>query len=224
MRQARSVANLRMRSRNAARLPRSAHWIHADLIGVRWPVRSRSEHAATRSVRRIATELMVDRCHRVLRYAPRVVRLHRHRRWYHQCSRLPGLHPVVATVPWALRGLIACPVIAPSRMPHPTLVRAAIAIRIRCVGNRMGLQSSRHAVNVAADALQMTVPDMSMACCWAARARVAIPRTGRSRVARLTSRRRLRHRAAAQGDDCSQCSPTQQVFTYHGYSLNSSLG
>lgn len=97
------------------------------------PVRRRSEHPSTSTIRRITTKLMIHRCHRVLRNSPRVIRLHRYRRRYNQRGRLPRSHPVITAMPRSLIRLRPRPVISPRRMPYPSSIRSKpVRIRTTC--------------------------------------------------------------------------------------------
>lgn len=87
-----------------------------------WPDGGSTEHAAARTVGRVAPELVIDRGHRILGDSPGVVRLHGDRRWNDERCRLAGSMPVVISVPRALVGLRASPVITPGGVPDPTCV------------------------------------------------------------------------------------------------------
>jgi len=104
---------------NGAALPRSANRVDTELIGMARPVRSCSEHTTSPSAWSPTAELVLDRSHRVLRYSPRVFRLHRNGWGNNQRGRLSGSEPIVLTMPGLLHGLIVGPVIAPGRVPNP---------------------------------------------------------------------------------------------------------
>lgn len=108
-------------------LPGASDGIDPELIRVRWPVGSCSKRSATCAVGWYATELVIDRRHRILGDTPRVVLLHGNDRWNDQSRRLAGSHPVVPTVPRALGRLAASPIIAPTRVPTPGGQRAVLA-------------------------------------------------------------------------------------------------
>ena len=100
-----------------------------------WPDGGSTEHAAARTVGRVAPELVIDRGHRILRNTPGVVRLHGDRRWNDERCRLAGSMPVVIAVPRALVGLRASPVITPGGVPDPTCVGTE-SVGVRTAGGQ----------------------------------------------------------------------------------------
>lgn len=114
-------------------LPRSSDWVDTELISVGRPVGGCTEDTAAGTVGRIASELMVDRSHRVLGNAPGVIGLHGDRWRNDQSRRLAGSEPVVSTVPRSLIGLRTSPIITPGRVPNPSSIGTnAVGIGTAC--------------------------------------------------------------------------------------------
>lgn len=97
-------------------LPGSSYWINSELASVAWPNRCSVEcSAATHGLR--WSVLMVDRSHRVLADAPRVVLLH-HRVWrHHQCSWCSVRQVVIITMPRLLIRMLLRPGVASRSQP-----------------------------------------------------------------------------------------------------------
>ena len=100
-------------------LPRPSNRVDSELIGMARPVRSSLELPATAAASRTLTELMVNRGHRVLRNAPRVVLLHGDCWRNDQSCWLACAEIVIISMPRLLHGLIPRPVISPGRMGCP---------------------------------------------------------------------------------------------------------
>ena len=93
------------------RLPRCSNWINSELASVAWPDRGSVECSATTHGLRTSV-LMINRSHRVLANAPRVILLHHRVRRNDQRRWCSIGKVVVIAMPWLLVCILLSPYVA----------------------------------------------------------------------------------------------------------------
>ena len=93
-------------------LPGATNRVDSELIGMRWPDRSRVEQSTLATLRCRSTKLVVERGHGVLTDAPRIILLHGSIRRHYQSGRLPELKVIESAMPWTQLRLLSRPSIS----------------------------------------------------------------------------------------------------------------